>query len=63
VSKHEVLAGITNGSPSGGPRTAHVDVTHACNAACIACRDQWLLPVERDCSLGALHARPDEAGT
>ena len=37
--KAEVLAGIAAGAPVTGPRTVHVDVTNACNAACITCWD------------------------
>ena len=34
-----VLAGIAAGRPSIGPQTIHIDVTNACNAACITCWD------------------------
>ena len=34
-----VLAAIASGQPTSGPRTVHVDVTNACNAACITCWD------------------------
>jgi MoaA/NifB/PqqE/SkfB family radical SAM enzyme len=37
--KRDVLAGIAAGVPTTGPRTVHVDVTNACNAACITCWD------------------------
>jgi len=43
-----VLAGIAAGAPTTGPRTVHVDVTNACNAACITCWDHSpLLAVPR----------------
>ena len=38
-SKRLVLDGIAAGRPVLGPRTVHVDVTNACNAACITCWD------------------------
>jgi MoaA/NifB/PqqE/SkfB family radical SAM enzyme len=41
-----VLAGIAAGAPVTGPRTVHVDVTNACNAACITCWDHSPLLVE-----------------
>jgi len=34
-----VLDAIASGQPTSGPRTVHVDVTNACNAACITCWD------------------------
>jgi MoaA/NifB/PqqE/SkfB family radical SAM enzyme len=38
--KHQViLDGIAAGIPATGPLTVHVDVTNACNAACITCWD------------------------
>lgn len=35
----KVLDAIAAGAPGPGPRTVHVDVTNACNAACITCWD------------------------
>lgn len=46
MSKSRVLAGIAAGRPTTGPRTVHVDVTNACNAACITCWDHSPLLVE-----------------
>lgn len=46
MSKREILAGIAAGAPVTGPRTVHVDVTNACNAACITCWDHSPLLVE-----------------
>lgn len=37
--KDQVLAGILAGRPQVGPQTIHVDLTNACNAACITCWD------------------------
>lgn len=37
--KDQVLAGIVVGRPLLGPQTVHVDLTNACNAACITCWD------------------------
>lgn len=34
-----VLDGVASGAPLVGPRTVHIDVTNACNAACITCWD------------------------
>lgn len=34
-----VVDGIDAGAPSIGPSTVHIDVTNACNAACITCWD------------------------
>src|SRR6185312_12996494 len=34
-----IVAAIASGTPTAGPRTVHVDVTNACNAACITCWD------------------------
>ncbi|MCB9797118.1 MAG: radical SAM protein [Alphaproteobacteria bacterium] len=34
-----VLAGLAAGEPLIGPQTVHVDVTNACNAACVTCWD------------------------
>lgn len=45
--KREILAGIAAGVPRTGPRTVHVDVTNACNAACITCWDHSPLLVEQ----------------
>jgi MoaA/NifB/PqqE/SkfB family radical SAM enzyme len=45
--KRDVLAGIAAGRPTTGPRTVHVDVTNACNAACITCWDHSPLLVEQ----------------
>src|SRR5688572_25116933 len=39
MSKREILDGIAAGAPRTGPRTVHIDVTNACNAACITCWD------------------------
>lgn len=46
MSKGSVLAGIAAGVPQTGPRTVHVDVTNACNAACITCWDHSPLLTE-----------------
>jgi MoaA/NifB/PqqE/SkfB family radical SAM enzyme len=45
--KADVLAGIAAGRPKTGPRTVHVDVTNACNAACITCWDHSPLLLEQ----------------
>ncbi len=37
--RDQVLGGIREGTPKTGPLTVHVDVTNACNAACITCWD------------------------
>jgi MoaA/NifB/PqqE/SkfB family radical SAM enzyme len=42
-----VLAGIAAGTPVTGPRTVHIDVTNACNAACITCWDHSPLLLEQ----------------
>lgn len=34
-----VLAGIAEGRPLTGPRVVHIDITNACNAACVTCWD------------------------
>lgn len=47
MSKQAILAGIAAGAPRTGPRTVHVDVTNACNAACITCWDHSPLLVEQ----------------
>ena len=47
MSKREILDGIRDGVPRTGPRTVHVDVTNACNAACITCWDHSPLLVEQ----------------
>jgi hypothetical protein len=47
VSKRDVLDGLAAGVPRTGPRTVHVDVTNACNAACITCWDHSPLLVEQ----------------
>ncbi len=47
MSKRDVLAAIAAGVPGPGPRTVHVDVTNACNAACITCWDHSPLLVEQ----------------
>jgi MoaA/NifB/PqqE/SkfB family radical SAM enzyme len=47
MSKRAVLDGIAAGTPQAGPRTVHIDVTNACNAACITCWDHSPLLVER----------------
>jgi pyruvate-formate lyase-activating enzyme len=39
VSKREILDAIAAGVATSGPRTVHIDVTNACNAACITCWD------------------------
>jgi MoaA/NifB/PqqE/SkfB family radical SAM enzyme len=44
--KRAVLDGIAAGVPQTGPRTVHVDVTNACNAACITCWDHSPLLTE-----------------
>ncbi|MBX3161749.1 MAG: radical SAM protein [Deltaproteobacteria bacterium] len=46
MSKREVLDAIAAGVPTSGPRTVHVDVTNACNAACITCWDHSPLLTE-----------------
>jgi MoaA/NifB/PqqE/SkfB family radical SAM enzyme len=35
----EVLAGMRTGVPATGPLHVHIDVTNACNAACVTCWD------------------------
>ena len=45
--KADVVAGIAAGRPKTGPRTVHIDVTNACNAACITCWDHSPLLVEK----------------
>ncbi len=48
ASKRRILAGLAAGVPQGGPLQVHVDVTNACNAACITCWDHSpLLKVAR----------------
>jgi MoaA/NifB/PqqE/SkfB family radical SAM enzyme len=47
AAKREILDGIAAGAPRTGPRTVHVDVTNACNAACITCWDHSPLLVEQ----------------
>jgi MoaA/NifB/PqqE/SkfB family radical SAM enzyme len=47
VSKRAVLDGIAAGTPLTGPRTVHIDVTNACNAACITCWDHSPLLIEK----------------
>lgn len=37
--RREILDGIAAGAPRVGPSTVHIDVTNACNAACITCWD------------------------
>jgi MoaA/NifB/PqqE/SkfB family radical SAM enzyme len=44
--KRDVLTAIATGSPPAGPRTVHIDVTNACNAACITCWDHSPLLAE-----------------
>ena len=39
ASKRAILDGISEGRPRQGPTTVHIDVTNACNAACITCWD------------------------
>jgi len=39
ASRRTVLAGLAAGVPQGGPLQVHIDVTNACNAACITCWD------------------------
>jgi MoaA/NifB/PqqE/SkfB family radical SAM enzyme len=39
VKTRDIVAAIAAGAPTSGPRTVHVDVTNACNAACITCWD------------------------
>ncbi len=34
-----ILDGMRAGVPGGGPATVHVDITNACNAACVTCWD------------------------
>ena len=47
MTKRAVLDGIAAGAPRTGPRTVHIDVTNACNAACITCWDHSPLLVEQ----------------
>jgi MoaA/NifB/PqqE/SkfB family radical SAM enzyme len=47
MSKRAILDGIAAGAPITGPRTVHIDVTNACNAACITCWDHSPLLVEK----------------
>jgi pyruvate-formate lyase-activating enzyme len=47
TSKRAILDGIAAGAPITGPRTVHIDVTNACNAACITCWDHSPLLVEK----------------
>ena len=37
--RDQILEGIAAGAPLIGPSTVHIDVTNACNAACITCWD------------------------
>lgn len=37
--RERVLQGIRGGAPTTGPLTVHIDVTNACNAACVTCWD------------------------
>ena len=39
MTDNDIVAAIASGAPPAGPRTVHVDVTNACNAACITCWD------------------------
>jgi len=39
ASLDPVIAGLVAGRPVVGPRTVHIDVTNACNAACVTCWD------------------------
>ncbi|HEY0253709.1 MAG TPA: radical SAM protein, partial [Kofleriaceae bacterium] len=43
----KTLDAIRDGVAGSGPRTVHVDVTNACNAACITCWDHSPLLVEK----------------
>ena len=38
-AKRAILEGVAGGEPVQGPSTVHVDVTNACNAACVTCWD------------------------
>jgi len=44
--REQILAGIDAGVPVIGPATVHVDVTNACNAACVSCWDHSPLLAE-----------------
>lgn len=35
----QILKGIEQGTPLCGPSTVHIDITNACNAACVTCWD------------------------
>ena len=37
--RDRILDGMRAGVPGGGPETVHVDLTNACNAACVTCWD------------------------
>ncbi len=37
--REHVLAGMLDGSPRTGPQSVHLDVTNACNTACVTCWD------------------------
>jgi MoaA/NifB/PqqE/SkfB family radical SAM enzyme len=37
--REPVLAGLRDGRPRVGPSSVHIDVTNACNAACVTCWD------------------------
>lgn len=51
ASRARVLRGIAAGRPLIGPQNVHIDVTNACNAACITCWDHSpLLRVPRPAS-------------
>lgn len=39
LDKKLILEGISKGRPLCGPSTVHIDITNACNAACITCWD------------------------
>ncbi len=39
AANRDVLAGMRDGRPRTGPLNVHIDVTNACNAACITCWD------------------------
>lgn len=39
TGRADILAGMRAGRPATGPATVHIDVTNACNAACVTCWD------------------------
>ncbi len=48
MSRESALRGMLRGRPEVGPATVHIDLTNACNAACVTCWDHSpLLTVPR----------------